>query len=260
MWGTEEKFVKDEVVRDEGEETDGWPRTGRSHRWIKVAAANEWGETEKRELKEVMETYVDFSLRTGSRARGEIYVRHVEWEGVLIDVRESNHESPSLVLAGWRPRGKNKTIGERWEEGEENLEETILTRGSRDVGRIRWASQRRRELSELRELSGEASGTQGGESDTSIMDSTNTKWEGGESNGENAVMQEAESDIYVMDSATEEQREGGETMGREEGWEQSPGVAEEGLTPYEFLPLEELQNLRETIKKSLRELDNQDRE
>ena len=38
--------------------------------------------------------------------------------------------------------------------GEENLEETILTRGSRDVSRIRWASQRRRELSELRELSG----------------------------------------------------------------------------------------------------------
>ena len=32
MWGTEEKFVKDEVVRDEGEETDGCPRIGRSHR------------------------------------------------------------------------------------------------------------------------------------------------------------------------------------------------------------------------------------
>ena len=48
-------------------------------------------------------------------------------------------------------------------------------------------------------------------------------------------------------------------MAREEGWEQSLGVAGEGLTPYVFLTLEELENLRETIKKSLRELD-QDRE
>ena len=101
---------------------------------------------------------------------------------------------------------------------------------------------------------------QGGESDTSIMDSTNIKWEGGESNGENAVMQCDESEINVMDSATKEQWEGGETMGREEGWEQSPGEAEEGLTPYVFLTLEELQNLRKIIKKSLRELDDQDRE
>ena len=42
--------------------------------------------------------------------------------------------------------------------------------------------------------------------------------------------------------------------------EQSPGVAEEGLTPYGSLTLEELKNLRKTIKKNLRELDDQDRE
>ena len=64
----------------------------------------------------------------------------------------------------------------------------------------------------------------------------------------------------MVDSATKEQREGGVKMVREEGWEQSPGVAEEGLTPYVFLTLEELQNLRKIIKKSLRELDDQDRE
>ena len=29
MWGTEEKFVQDELVRSEGEDIDGWPRTGR---------------------------------------------------------------------------------------------------------------------------------------------------------------------------------------------------------------------------------------
>ena len=39
MWGSEEKFVQDELVRGEGEDIDGWPCTGRSHRWIKVAAA-----------------------------------------------------------------------------------------------------------------------------------------------------------------------------------------------------------------------------
>ena len=64
----------------------------------------------------------------------------------------------------------------------------------------------------------------------------------------------------MVDSATKEQREGGVTMVREEGWEQSPGVAEEGLTPYGSLTLEELKNLRKTIKKNLRELDDQDRE
>ena len=90
------------------------------------------------------------------------------------------------------------------------------------------------------------------------IDLTNITGERGQSSGENAIMQEAESDINGVDSATK-QREGGVTMAREEGWEQSQGVAGEGLTPYVFLTLEELQNLRETIKKSLRELD-QDRE
>ena len=113
LWGTEEKFVKDEVVMDVGEEVDGWPRIGKGHCWIKVSAAAEWGETEKRELQEAMDAYVNFSLKTGSRAKGEIFVRHTEWEGALVDVRESNHESPRLVVARWRSRGNNKTLGER---------------------------------------------------------------------------------------------------------------------------------------------------
>ena len=91
------------------------------------------GGTEKKELKEVIDAFVKFSLKTGARAKGEIWVRHTEWEGTLIDVRDSNHESPEMIVTGWRPRGSNKTLGEVWEEGEENLEETILTRGSRDV-------------------------------------------------------------------------------------------------------------------------------
>ena len=62
LWGNEENFVRDEVV-DIGEEVDGWPRIGRGHHWIKVSAAAEWVETEKRELQEVMDAYVNFSLK-----------------------------------------------------------------------------------------------------------------------------------------------------------------------------------------------------
>ena len=166
MWGSESKFILDEVVRGEGDDIDGWPRTGRCHRWVKVAAAREWGEREKEELQEVMEAYTDFSIKSGARAKGEIFIRHVEWEGVMVDIRESIHESPSLIVTGWRKRGKNKTKGERWEESERDMEETILTRRSKDVARFRWTSQKK--------LSGGESGTHEGESDMGIMDSTNT--------------------------------------------------------------------------------------
>ena len=91
MWGSENKFVQDEVVRDEGDDIDGWPRTGRCHRWVKVAAARGWGEREKKELQEIIEAYIDFSIKSGARTKGEIFVRHVEWEGVMVDVRESIH-------------------------------------------------------------------------------------------------------------------------------------------------------------------------
>ena len=83
------------------------------------------------------------------------------------------------------------------------------------MSRVRWASQRRRELGES---SGGVSGTQCVESDTNVMDSTTTKqWEGGESSGEASVTQCVESDINVMDSTTNEQWEGGEMMGKQEG-------------------------------------------
>ena len=48
LWGKEEKFLKDEVVMDVGEDVDGWPRIGRGHQWIKVSAAAEWGGLRKR--------------------------------------------------------------------------------------------------------------------------------------------------------------------------------------------------------------------
>ena len=134
--------------------------TGRCHRWVKVAAARGWDEGEKEELQEVMEAYVDFSTRSSARAKGEIFIRHVNWEGFMVDVRESIHESPSLIVTGWRKKGKNKTKGEKWEEGERDMEETILTRRSKDVARIRWTSQKK--------LYGGESGT--GESDMGTMD------------------------------------------------------------------------------------------
>ena len=67
-------------------------------------------------------------------------------------------------------------------------------------------------------------------------------------------MQCVESEINVMDSTTKEQWEGGEMMGKEEGWGQSSGEAEEG-----GLTLEDLLKLKEIIKKRLEELDDQDR-
>ena len=84
----------------------------------------------------------------------------------MVDVRENIHESPILIVTGWRKKGKNKTKGEKWEEGERDMEETILTRRSKDVARIRWTSQKK--------LYGGESGT--GESDMGTMDSTNKLW------------------------------------------------------------------------------------
>ena len=91
------------------------------------------------------------------------------------------------------------------------------------------------------------------------IDLTNITGERGQSNVEDEIMQEAESDINVDSATAKEQRGEGVIMTMEEGGEQSQGAAGEGLTPYVFLTLEDLEKLRETIKKSLRELD-QDRE
>ena len=51
---------------------------------MKVIAARGWGEGEREELQEVMEAYSDFSTRSGARAKGEIFIRHVNWEGVMV--------------------------------------------------------------------------------------------------------------------------------------------------------------------------------
>ena len=105
-WGNEANYVVDELERiEEGEvggDMDGWPQEGREHRWISVMAPTKWGVTERKELEEVMETYKTFSLVTGSRTKGEIWVRNKGWEGSMIDLREHNSVHANIVLTGWR--------------------------------------------------------------------------------------------------------------------------------------------------------------
>ena len=141
MWTSDSECIKDEVVGEEDTkvadmEVNGWPHAGRGHRWVKVRAAKGWCKGEREELCEVMEAYCDFSIRSGARARGEIFIRHANWQGIMVDIRESIHEDPSLIVTGWR-RKDEKTRGEMWEEKERNMEETILTRRSKEVARIR---------------------------------------------------------------------------------------------------------------------------
>ena len=126
----------------------------------------------------------------------------------MVDVRESSHEDPSIIVTGWRNKGE-KTRGEKREEETRDMEETILTRRSKDVARIRWTSQKK------------LYGGESGESDMGTMDSANTimdvfyeknidltniTGERGQSNVEEEIMQHAESDINVDSATAKEQR------------------------------------------------------
>ena len=120
-----------------------------------------WKEIERRELEEVMETYKTFSLATGSRTKGEIWVTNKGWEGSMIDLSEHHPEQPTIMLTGWKPviekesgerwkqlsegaRGRKEILGKMGEEGNRDMEELICTRGPRCVRespcRVRWAS------------------------------------------------------------------------------------------------------------------------
>ena len=85
-------------------------------------------------------------------------------------------------------------------------------------------------------------------------DLTNIIGERVQSNVEDEIMKEAESGSKVDSATAKEQRREGETMTMEESGEQSQGAVRGSTTPYVFLTLEELQALRETIKKSLKDL------
>ena len=136
------------------------------------------------------------------------------------------------------------------------MEETFLTRHSKDVARIRWTS--------LKKLYGRESGESNTmDSANTIMDVfyeknielTNITGERGQSNVRDEMMQHTESDIKVDSATAKEQREEGVIRTTEESGEQSQAAAGEGLTPYTFLTLEVLEKLRDTIRKTLREID-----
>ena len=69
------------------------------------------------------------------------------------------------------------------------------------------------------------------------------------------MTQFTESDSMVDSAKAKEQRVEAVIRTTEESGEQSQATAGEGPTPYTFLTLEELEKLRETIRKTLREID-----
>ena len=254
LWSGDSECVRDEVVNEEetmatNMETDGWPREGRLQRWVRVNEAKGWCKEEKKQLSDVIEAYCDFSTRSGAYARGEIFVHHENWHGVLVDTRENAHEDPNIIVMGWK-RKQEKTKGELWEK-EHQHEETILTRRSREVAKIRWASPQL--------LIKEEPMTQGetlDESNTVIdiwyenkQDITDIRGEESNMEGDDATtnLQVDSSkwtlkELIQVDNITEEAQEG-----------QSQGGVRGVTTPYIFLPLQELDELKATIRKTLRE-------
>ena len=134
------------------------------------------------------------------------------------------------------------------------MEETILMRRSKAVARIRWTSPKK--------LCKEEPVTQDSEGDT--LDESNTIMDvwyennidltnitGEHSIVEDDVMNEAESGSKV-DSTKKWIK--GKNMTREAEGDQSQGEVRGSTTPYIFLTLEELEALRATIKKTLKDL------
>ena len=140
----------------------------------------------------------------------------------MIDLREHNSESPKLVVTGWRARGSKKTLGQMWEEGERDLEESILTRGPRCVSRVRWVSLKSQEM--------------------------------GETSCPASVAQCIAANSGGMDS-TIKQRVEVEELHNVEGLGQSSEEAQEG-----GLTLEDLLRLKDIIKKRLEEIEDQESE
>ena len=66
LWSEDSEWVRDEVVNEEetmatNMETDGWPREGCLHRWVRVNEAKGWCKEEKKQLSDVIAAYCDFS-------------------------------------------------------------------------------------------------------------------------------------------------------------------------------------------------------
>ena len=226
MWTEDKECIKDEVVDEEeteGDEieVDGWPRDKRGHRWVKVNEAGGWAKGEREELCQVMGAYCDFSSHSGAKAKGEIFTRSTNWQGVMLDIWENIHDDPSIVVTGWR-RKQGKTRGEMWEEKERSLKETILTRRSEEVARVRWTSPKMVYEEET------------------TLDSLDA----GETLDESNVIVDV-----LVDSP--KKRTVSDTMIKKTERDQSQREVRGRTTPYVFLPLRELEKLRTVIRKTL---------
>ena len=256
FYSEDSEFVMDEIVKDEETmainlDTDGWPREGRMHRWIKVNEAKKWCKEEEKQLHDVVEAYCDFSTRSGAYGIGEIFVRHENWHGVLVDTRENAHEDPNIIVMGWK-RKQEKTKGELWEK-EHQYEETILTRRSREVAKIRWTSPKLLLKEEPVTLD---SGDTLDESNTVIDIWYENRQDMTDINGERSNMEgdDATHNLQV-DSSKWTLKEWTEV---DNGFEKTQEVQSQKevrgrTTPYVFHPLQELDKLRATIRKTLRE-------
>ena len=237
LWSGDSEWVMDEVVNEEeamttSMETDGWPREGCLHRWVNVIEAKGWDKEEKKHLRDVIEAYCDFSTRSGAYARGEIYVRHGDWHGALMDTRENAHEDPKVVVMGWEKK-EGRVMGELWEK-EHQYEETILTRRTKEIAKIRWTSPLLLPKEE-----------------PVTPDESNI----GEIEKRSNMEEDDATHNLKVDSSKRilKERTEADNMIENTQEDQSQGEVRGVTTPHVLLPLQELCRLRDTIRKILRE-------
>ena len=231
LWSGDREWVMDEVVSEE-EAMDEGPSEGCLNRWVKVIEAKGWEEEEKKHLRDVIEAYCDFSTRSGAYARGEIYVRHGDWHGALMDTRENAHEDPKIVVMGWKKK-QGRVMGELWEK-EHQYEETILTRRTQEVAKIRWTSPML--LPKEEPVTPDESNTDEIEKRSNMEEDDATH------------NLKVDSSKRILKERTE-----ADNMIENTQEDQSQREVRGVTTPHVLLPLQELCRLRDTIRKILRE-------
>ena len=221
LWSGNREWVMDEV--SEG------PSGRYLNRWVNVIEEKGWGEEEKEQLRDVIAAYCQFSIRTGAYARGEFYVRHGDWHGALMDIRENVHEDPKVVVMRWEKK-EGKDMGELWEK-EHQYEETILIRRTKEIAKIRWMSPlllpKEEPVTPDESNIGEIEKRSNMEED----DATNNV-----DSSERILKERTEAD-FVSENIHEDQYQG-----------EAKGVT----TPNVLLPLQEPGRLKETIKNILK--------
>ena len=168
-----------------------------------------------------------------------------------MDTRENANEDPNIIVMGWQ-RKQEKTKGELWEK-EHQYEETILTRRSQEVAKIRWTSPK---LLLKEEPVTPDSGDTLDESNTVIDIWYESSTDMTDITGERSNMEEDDATHNLqVDSSKWTLKEWTEVDNVAEKTQevQSQREVRGRTTPYVFLPLQELDKLRATIRKTLRE-------